>query len=154
MLIWAIMQVDIYLKNQVSPKGILDFEWAKNPVYARNILQKWGTQGRLYAAFSLGIDYLFLIFYSLFFILTTYKLTKTHHVFFKKSAVFVSVLFLLAGILDAFENYYLFQLLTANFHDTYVIKAYYCSVVKFLFITIGIVYLILALITKKFFSAS
>jgi len=150
----AIVQVDIFLKNSVSPNGIIDFEWAKTSAHAREILQNWSSKARLYAAFSLGIDYLFLIFYTLFFILTTYKLTQHNRSFFRYTALYISLLFLVAGIFDALENYYLLRILTGSVQASWVQNAYYFSMTKFTFLAIGILYLLLALPFRFFRSKS
>jgi len=150
----TVMRVDVFLKNPVSPNGIIDFELAETPAHAQEILQDWSSKARLYATFSLGIDYLFLIFYTLFFILTTYKLTQHNQTFFRRTALYISLLFLVAGIFDALENYFLFHILTGSVQASWVQNAYYFSMAKFTLLAIGILYLLLAFSFRFFRSKS
>ncbi len=146
--LFAIASVDTYLKNNAAPHGILSFELAQTPEKSMQIVQSWEGQAKIYAAFSLGIDYLFLVFYTLFFILTSYKLSRSKSQFFQKLAIIVSLVFLLAGIFDAFENYYLLQILTANISYGYAEKAALFARLKFGFLFLGIVYLLITMISK------
>jgi len=145
-----ISMIDKHLTNNIV-QGIIDFELAKTPERARQILDSWGPTGQIYAAFSLGIDYLFLVFYSLFFILTTCKIAENNHNYFKKLAPFLVLVFVVAGIFDALENYFLFQILS---HQEYVASnpqwAAYFSVAKFSLLGLGVLLLIAGWIGKKF----
>ncbi len=144
----AIALVDTHLKTPITPHGILDFEWAKTPLKTNQILHAWGTQGSLFAAFSLGIDYLFLVFYTLFFVLTTQRLSNNNHFIIKKTTNAVILLFLLAGFYDALENYFLLRILIGQNTSNMALQAYMVSLSKFLLIGLGVLYLTVSAIIK------
>lgn len=48
----------------VAPLGIVSYEIAGSPQKANAILAAWGPQDQLQAAFSLGLDYLFILVYA------------------------------------------------------------------------------------------
>ncbi|HJW91216.1 MAG TPA: hypothetical protein VJ436_11305 [Anaerolineales bacterium] len=52
------------LLTPAAPAGILSFEFAGSLARAQEILQSWNEQARLLAAFSLGLDYLFMFAYA------------------------------------------------------------------------------------------
>ncbi|HKZ55355.1 MAG TPA: hypothetical protein VJ123_07735 [Anaerolineales bacterium] len=52
------------LQSEAAPAGIVTYEFAGDSSTAARILDSWGEQARLWASFSLGLDYLFLVLYS------------------------------------------------------------------------------------------
>jgi hypothetical protein len=52
------------LKTGAARDGIISYELAANSINASKIIQSWDDSVRLHAAFSLGLDYLFLVAYS------------------------------------------------------------------------------------------
>jgi hypothetical protein len=46
------------LKNALAPQGIVSFQLV-GPQHYRELLSSWDSQQRLYAAFNLGLDFLF-----------------------------------------------------------------------------------------------
>jgi hypothetical protein len=48
-----------------APAGIVSFELAGSPERAQAILATWDEQARMYAAFGLGFDYLYMLAYSM-----------------------------------------------------------------------------------------
>ena len=52
------------LINDVSPGGILSFEFAGELAHAQRMIDSWGPTGRIYAGLNLGLDYLFLAVYA------------------------------------------------------------------------------------------
>ena len=57
-------RVDRPLRTSASPSGIVSFEVAGDVATAQRIVGAWDEAARRYAAFSLGIDYLFMVAYS------------------------------------------------------------------------------------------
>ena len=145
---FAVMSVDKYLQNTTSPHGILDFEFAKTSQRAFYILQDWGITGQKYAAFSLGIDYLFLVFYTLFFMISVYKVAENNHFLVGKLALPFSLLFLTAGIYDALENYFLLSIIVEKASSQTPLYAYISAASKFVSIAIGLAFLTAALLWK------
>lgn len=66
LLLTAMLILDRALISAAAPNGIVSFELAGNIDHARKILTAWGSEGKVYASLSLGLDYLFLIVYALF----------------------------------------------------------------------------------------
>ena len=52
------------LITPAAPYGIISFEFAGTLENAQAILQSWDADAQLHAAFSLGLDYLFMLAYS------------------------------------------------------------------------------------------
>lgn len=57
--------LDAPLKNSVTPCGIVSFELAGSPANAQAMIDSWDARARQFAAFGLGIDYLFMPTYAL-----------------------------------------------------------------------------------------
>jgi hypothetical protein len=52
------------LMTAAAPAGIISFEFAGSPGRAQEIINSWDGPARLLAAFSLGLDYLFMFAYA------------------------------------------------------------------------------------------
>jgi hypothetical protein len=52
------------LQTEAAPSGMISFELARTAQQAAEILRSWSPEARLYAAFSLGLDYLFMVSYA------------------------------------------------------------------------------------------
>jgi len=59
-LLLVMHSLDGQLITAASPRGIVSFELSGSIESAAQILKLWGPQGKVYAALSLGFDYLFL----------------------------------------------------------------------------------------------
>jgi hypothetical protein len=94
--------------------GIVEFEMAGSPERAEEILDGWGVVGREAAERAIGIDYGFLVAYSLFLALATATVAARLSGSWKGVGIALAWLSLLAGLLDAVENTALL----------YVIRAY------------------------------
>jgi hypothetical protein len=49
------------LVTSQAPGGIISFELAKTPAKSTSIMNSWDSTQKLIAAFSLGLDYLFIL---------------------------------------------------------------------------------------------
>jgi hypothetical protein len=58
--------LDRNLTTAAAPRGIVSLELAGDLEQGNRILTAWSTEGKVYAALSLGLDYLFLIVYAAF----------------------------------------------------------------------------------------
>jgi hypothetical protein len=139
----ALSYVDQPLKNPVAPHGIVSFELAGSIQTARAILDSWNAQARLFAAFSLGIDFLYLTAYPLFIALLIYKLAekfrKSYYLFYRFGLA-LALLQPVAGVLDAIENYGLIRLLFGSMNGTFASLAFFAATVKFTLIVTGVLY--------------
>lgn len=52
------------LITPAAPYGIVSFELAGNVTEASEMLSSWDSDARLHASFSLGFDYVWMLFYS------------------------------------------------------------------------------------------
>lgn len=149
LLFGAINRIDESLKIDDQANGIVSFELAKTLNQSEYILHSWKTADvQLYAALSLGIDYLFMVAYGSFFALAVLLLAaKLPSGFLKKAAKTMVLLILLAVVLDGIENFGLIQLLIDIPTQSMVSLAFYCASFKFGLLGIGVVYLLAGLIT-------
>ena len=149
LILTAVLQIlDGPLKNALAPNGIVSFELAGDFSRSQAILNSWNPVARLYAALSLGIDYLYLAAYSLFLSLACFSLaqkfgSKANRFF--HTGIFIAYLQLLAATLDALENFALIRLLLGSQQELFSRLAYYCASIKFLLIISGILYIITGL---------
>ena len=137
--------VDSPLKTGVAPQGIVSYELAGNVSAARAILDSWNPQARVYAGFSLGFDFLFMVLYS-----TTiaYACTWVSGGWRGKRRSLASVGLLLAwgqwvaGLFDAVENGALWVMLAAAPAAPWPQIARWCATVKFALVLLGLAYAI------------
>ena len=93
--------IDNQLKTAITPQGILSFEFCGFTQTCSQAVAEWGESGKLYTAFSLGVDYLFLMAYpALLFVWGRLRSTG-----------YTPYLVWIAGISDAIENYFLLHVL-------------------------------------------
>ncbi len=148
LLFVAINIIDKQLKTEFAPHGIISFECAKTLDHSLAILQTWEEADVIvFAALSLGIDYLFLVAYGSFFALSVLLLAaKLPSGFLKKAAKIMAFLIGLAALLDGIENYALIQLLIDVPTQSMVSMAYYCASIKFGLLGVAAIYLLAELI--------
>ncbi len=144
--------IDAILQNGDFDYGIIAFELAGNLSASNNIIQKWESQNLIHlASFSLGFDYLFMLFYVSFLAIWTSILSDG---FYKKSfkiiAEIVISTFVIAGILDGIENYALLNLLQGDLTRDWPFIAFYSASIKFGLIGLGIIYNIVITVAKLF----
>jgi len=148
----ALMGIDNVLQRGNTDFGIVSFELAGNLEASNKIIQQWSERDLIpLAAFSLGFDYLYLVFYTIFLSLWTSVLAER---FYKKPAQmfanFIIILFVIAGILDAVENYALLNLLGNSVTESNSALAFKCASVKFGLIGLGILYNIIISVKRLF----
>ena len=138
-----------YLKNPVAEQGVISFELEQEIDNSLAIISSWDGREKMITAFSLGIDYLFLVAYALFFALSCYfsanKIKERHPALYRVGLV-VSAAQILAGLLDAVENYGLLRLLLGSRNEAFAKLAFYSASFKFGFIFTGILYICIVLI--------
>jgi hypothetical protein len=148
LLLVVLRWVDGFLITEETPDGIVGFELVKNIHDARIMMDVWGDTGRIAAGFSLGIDYLFLISYSIFLGLVSFELGRKFEGrlrLLSKGGYFFSWLILVAGFYDAIENIALLKILTGCQLSIWAITAWFFATVKF-----AIVFLVLGYIALSF----
>lgn len=131
----------IPLETDVSPNGIVDFEFAWDVETARAMMASWDMKnpglGRIYAAYNMGLDNLFLFVYShaigLACLLVGKKIEK-----WKKISMIIATLQIFAALFDMAENYGLVQLIQGSEEEFFAQLAYFCAIPKFIFILLGL----------------
>lgn len=142
--------IDQHLSNQIAVYGIISFELSGSLLESLKIITSWNSTAQIYAGFSLGLDYFFLFAYSFFLYATSVHLAtqyKDKMIFVYRIGLSVGLLQLSAGLLDAIENYMLLRLLSGSYDEIFSILAYYCASVKFIFVGIGMLYILSILLT-------
>lgn len=146
----ALRIIDQWLTTPESPTGMIGFELAKDIHITRIMMDSWGEKGRIMAGLSLGIDFLYIVAYSLFLGLSAFAIGKKlegRSKLLSRPGYRLSWLMLLAGIFDAIENYSLIEILSGNDYQRWATAAYYFSTTKFAIVIITLLYIILGLAT-------
>jgi hypothetical protein len=158
-LLTGLRSLDQSLIANAAPKGIVSFELAGNIKQVNQILEEWGPEGRVYAALSLGLDYLFLIVYALFISLACVLIARyfTLKITFLATGGFVlgwGQFF--AATLDAIENLALIRLLLDSQRESWPVIARWCAIVKFGIVGAGLAYILigtLIVLSRKSFTS-
>lgn len=145
----AMSMLDADLKTPAAPWGIISFQFAGDLAHARQILRSWDAEAKIYAALSLGIDYLFLVAYALFISLACVHMAKNLK---RQLPIVAAAGFLLAwaqfpaALLDAVENLALIRLLMGAQNELYPSMAWGCAWIKFTLVGLGLVYMLVGFI--------
>lgn len=126
------------LRTSAAPQGIVSFEFAASPAAATEMILSWGARGQVNAALSLGLDYLFLVLYSLTLALGC-RLVATR---FPLGGLGIALAWaqLGAGLLDAAENYALIRLLLGSTAPGWPTLAWWSAAIKFSLVLLGLLY--------------
>jgi len=131
------------LLTEAAPMGIISFELAGQTDRMVMILDSWDWQARLHAAFSLGLDYVFMIAYStaigLGCVLAARVITSRRWPFASWGSWLAWGQWL-AAILDAIENWALTSILFGSELSPWTMIARWCAQIKFLLVFLGLVY--------------
>ena len=154
LVLFAVFRLlDQPLRTDAAPNGIVSFELAGNTLTARAITDSWkqlslllSATGQpnpdiinvayLFAAFGLGLDYLFMPIYALALGFATLLVTQKH-------AGWLHSLAVVAALFDAVENYALFQILLGRGEFSYPEIAAFCATIKFSLLIFGILIVLL-----------
>ena len=168
LLLFAIFRViDQPLRTEAAPNGIVSFELAGNPETARLITDSWKQRSLslsavagqpnpdivnvtyVFAAFGLGIDYLFMPFYASALAFGTLITSRRHEGWIRSLGAVAGYAAFAAMIFDAIENYALFRVLLGEFHSSYPVIAAFCAIIKFGLILFGVLYAVVAWLLPK-----
>ena len=145
-LLIVLHRVDVHLRTTAAPLGIISFELAPGFYASQQMVQSWDAVAKMYAAFSLGIDYLFMISYALFLsllcMLFTRKFSEKRILF--NAGILISYGLWLAALLDAVENYALFRLLFGSSNTFYPTLASASASIKFTIILLSLIFILYA----------
>ena len=131
------------LTTLAAPSGIISYEFAGSVLRAKEILISWGEAGRVHAAFSLGLDFLFILAYMISIGLAC---TWAGEVLRGRGWPLGSLGTLLAwgvclaGVLDGIENVGLTTMLFGTVSSPWPQLAAACAAGKFLLIALALLY--------------
>jgi len=141
--LFAVFRIlDKPLQTSAAPNGIVSFELAGSVEQASAITDGWedADASRIFAAFGLGIDYLFMPMYAFALAFGTLLVADRHSGWLKSLGAVAGYGAFAAALFDAVENYALFQILLNRIHSPYPELAYYCASTKFGLLLFGIVF--------------
>lgn len=144
--------LDSYLITEESPNGIVSFELAKDISKSRSIIDSWNETARIAAGISLGLDFLFLLVYSVFIALLISKLNDSlwkDHSFYIVSKILIIAIFIAAAF-DAIENVALIKIMLGDSRDIWPLIAFYFASMKFIIILSCIIFISISSIILLF----
>lgn len=150
------------LQTSDAPNGIVSFELASNAEKVFQILVSWEPivqegppmiiqpSGKLFAAFGLGIDYLFMPVYATALALGILLAAGRHSGWFASLGVWLGWGAYAAAIFDAVENYALARMLLLNqIWSPYPQVAAISATIKFGLLVLGLVYALVGWLWPK-----
>ena len=160
LILFAVFRVlDAPLRTTAAPNGIVSFELAGTPFQAQAIIDSWhemaflvssvegepvpGFVSRAYAfaAFGLGVDYLFMPVYATALALGILLAAGKHGSWFARFGAWLGWGVYAAALFDAVENYALARMLLMNqVWSPYPEVAAFSASVKFVLLSLGLVY--------------
>lgn len=140
LILFAVFRVlDQPLRTDAAPNGIVSFEFARTPDQAERMISSWSPKGQLNAAFSLGIDYLFMPVYALALALGSLLAAQKHTGWVKSLCAVAGYGAFAAALFDALENFSLWQVLLGAYESSYPAVAAFCASIKFGLLGLGCV---------------
>ena len=150
LILFAVFRVlDASLRTPAAPNGIVSYELAGTPAAAQSILASWDARDRLFAAFGLGLDYLFMPAYALALSLGILLTAGRHAGAFAKLGAWMGWGALAAALFDAVENFSLWQFLLGDFQALWPRLASICATVKFALLLLGLAYALIGWLWPK-----
>jgi hypothetical protein len=146
LLLWTLILFAIFqplsapLTTPAAPSGIVSFELARTPENAQALVTSWDGRAKLFAAFGLGFDYLFMPSYAFAIALACLLAAGRHPGAFAKIGTWLGWGAFLAAIFDAVENIGLWNSLLGPVGATWPQVSYWCATFKFALILLGILY--------------
>ena len=136
-------------KSPLTKAGIVSLELAKTKSNADAIIKEWRSNAQnlqQHAIRNTYIDFIFILFYSLFLYAACYTISLYQTKRLAAISRIISLLALTAGFLDVIENYLLLQMLQHPFGETIPLATFYIAAVKFLFVGIAVLWLLILLL--------
>jgi hypothetical protein len=142
--------LDAPLRTPVAPSGIVSFELANTTAQAESIIRSWDVHARLFAAFGLGLDYLFMPVYALTLSLGILMVLRKHGGgLFGTLGNYLGWGALIAACFDAIENIALWQLLTGVATPYFPRIAAVAAAIKFMLLLVGVLFSLLGWLLPK-----
>ncbi|HUF00564.1 MAG TPA: hypothetical protein VMN99_15010 [Anaerolineales bacterium] len=163
LVLFAIFRVlDKLLQTEAAPNGIVSFELAGNEQTASAITDSWKQASLLlsavagqpdptivnvpyvFAAFGLGIDYLFMPIYAFALAFGTLLAARRHEGSTRSLGAVAGYGAFAAALFDALENYALLRVLLGDLYSGDPALAAFCATIKFGLIVFGVLYALVA----------
>ncbi len=141
--IW-LLRLDLLLRNDVAPNGIVSFELAGTGERARAMIDSWSPSAREAVMLIQGLDYLYLLVYPAFLSLLCSKLAGRLGGTWEKLGISLSSGVWLCAPLDAVENQALIAQVMHGASDALAHRAYLAAVPKFFFFTLAVAFVLVA----------
>ena len=148
--LFAVFRIlDQPLRTDAAPNGIVSFELAGSPGNSQEMVSSWSPKGLLFAAFGLGLDYLFMPSYALALAFATLLVMQKHVGWIRSLGSLAGYGALAAPLFDAVENYALWKVLLGAFKSYYPLIAAACATLKFGLLLFGLLIVLLGLVYPK-----
>jgi hypothetical protein len=150
LLIFGVFRgLDQPLRTDIAPNGIVSFDLARDVDTAQSIVKSWDSNARLFAAFGLGLDYLFMPAYAFALSLGLLLMLNGRTGWYYHLAAWMGWGAFVAALFDAVENYALWHTLTGEVVSPYPEIAALCATIKFTLLIAGLLTIIVGMFVKK-----
>jgi hypothetical protein len=134
------------LKTPATPNGIIDLEFAYNASKASAVIKAWEGIGpvdnRFIAIFNTWLDFIFLLFYSLFLYYTCKSFSANFYGFLLNAGSFLAKGSLAAGVLDILENAGMLISLHGHVSDAVAMLTTFFSIIKWILALAALSYIL------------
>ena len=128
------------LVTEVSPRGIIDLEFARTTARLQQLQQAWSLK---YLQLNILLDFVFIGAYTFFFVTTAIRIKKGRD-WTRFGYAFVWLAFV-AGLLDVVENILMYLAFTKSVGASSFNLIYYCALGKFNLIALLLLYFAISL---------
>ena len=142
----GMQSIDSHLKTDAAPNGIVSLEFPGDISTAQAIIASWSGPAMFYAGLSMGLDFLFLVAYSITIAIGCLLIGSKLESHWLTLGYWLTGAQILAAILDIIENLSLIGLLAGSTNATLPPLACWCAGPKFILVGSGLIYLICGLI--------
>lgn len=148
--------IDVEISLGDNNFGIVSFELAKSIDNAGAIINYWKSNSVFeLAIFSIGFDYLYILFYVGFLaFLSSVQAERFYSNFWKQFTKFIIVITVFAGLFDMAENYFMMQFVFNETNSLAPLLAFWFAGLKFSLLAIVILYNIIIFLVRRFVCAS
>ncbi len=132
------------LVTEAAPGGIITFELVGSLEGSQEIIQSWQGQPMVWAGVNMGLDFLFLVFYSMSIALGCILIADrfNHLNIIKKIGIGAAIAIFIAAGLDVLENIALIKLLTGSTNAMLPQIARWCAIPKFTLVLLSMLYVL------------
>lgn len=131
------------LKTDVSPRGIVDLEFADTRQRLHELMMQWDIS---VVKMNIWLDFLFIVAYVLFLsIAAELSALKWGPGIWQKTGLWLARAAYVAGVMDIAENLLMLQSVAGNYNNASLQLTFYCAAVKFVLAGLVVLYLLFSL---------